>query len=141
MDRGSFNDKSRVSAIILCVSSVALILEILLCVFQFLNGIFSMWNIMPLAMIIGIMAIQISGINRDKDNVNRDISLIDSSVEDMDSKVIMKVSRTVDPKLLIVSMLVLTVFIGLAGLFYMLGKNKEKEYVWKGGPDDELVFA
>ena len=128
MDRGSFNDKSRVSAIILCISSIALLLEIVLCVFQFLNGIFSMWNFMPLAMIIGILAMQISGVRHDKESVNSDISLIDSSKEDMNSKAIMEVSKTVDAKLLIVSMIALTVFIGLAGLFYMLGKNKEKEY-------------
>lgn len=128
MEIETFKEKSRVSAVITIVSSVAFLLEILLCVFQYVNGIISIWNIVPLFMVVAIMYIGFSGIKHDKRMVNTNIDVIHREAQDMDSNTIIKVNRVITTKHLLVSIGVMTLCLGATILFAWMGYDLINEH-------------
>ena len=115
------------SLIIVIASSVAVLGEVALCIFQYINGVFSIWNIAPLAMIGFILFFNIS-INKGKSATSREeIAVVDKKSQEMDSNAIVDVHAPMGFGQIIIRLALMTVMIAAAvGLYFTWQKRIEK---------------
>ena len=127
MDRQTFKEKYHMSLLIAIASSVAVLGEVVLCIFQYINGVFSIWNIAPLAMIGFILFFNIS-INKGKSATSREeIAVVDKKSQEMDSNTIVNVHAPIGFGQIMVRLGLMTVMIAVAvGLYFTWQKRIEK---------------
>ena len=110
------------------VSSVVVLGEIALGLFQIFNGIISIWNIAPLGMVAFIVYLNI-GMNKGKSKESREeIAVVDKEHQAMDSNVIMDTSAHISGKQILLRVILMTVLATLAFLFFYIGQSNAKKY-------------
>ena len=128
MDRHTFREKYHMSLGIGIVSSVVVLGEIALGLFQIFNGIISIWNIAPLGMVAFIVYLNI-GMNKGKSKESREeIAVVDKEHQAMDSNVIMDTSAHISGKQILLRVVLMTVLAALAFLFFYIGQSNAKKY-------------
>lgn len=128
MDRHTFREKYHMSLGIGIISSVVVLGEIALGLFQIFNGIISVWNIAPLGMVAFIVYLNI-GMNKGKSKEAREeIMAVDKENQAMDSNVIMDTSAHISGKQILLRVILMTVLAALAVLFFTIGENNANKY-------------
>lgn len=134
MDRHTFKEKYKTSLIVGIASAVVVLGEVALCLFQYFNGVISIWNIAPLAMIVFIVFFNIKINKGNRAKSEEELVVVDKSAEEMDSNIIMNVHAPISGKQLLLRVVFMTVMVGLAILFYFLGVKGTEKY-------DKIVTA
>ena len=128
MDRHTFKEKYHMSLGIAIMSSLVVLGEIALGLFQIFNGIITIWNLAPLGMVAFIVYLNV-GINKGKSKESReDIAVVDKENQQMESNTIMDTNARISGKQILLRVVLMTVLAGLAFLFFTIAQNNEVKY-------------